>query len=181
MICGTCKSCSQPFCADHASLYDPALCTVCVAHDNTKIDKQPLIDTEGVKHQGTKLVLTGEAWMRSRDVISKMTDVELESKLTALKNAVHEAEMILDYRRIIHSQAENEKEARHTRKTRRRMLIEAVDDAHKANKISATDASARIEVAKDALKSLNKLGLNKDAIANVLLMLAKQKEKPKTP
>lgn len=181
-VCGSenvhnsCKACTKEFCADHASQFDPALCAVCVSFENTKIEVSPLKTEDGVTHQGRKLVLTGEAWMRSRDVISKMTDIELQSKLAALKIAVHEAEMLLDFRKIALNQVENESEGRTLRSRKRRLLIEGVDAAHKAQKVSSGQET-KVDVAKDALKSLKGLGLNQTAIANVLLLLAKGKKK----
>jgi hypothetical protein len=172
---GVCKSCSKPFCSDCVSKIDDSVCTVCVSFTNTKIETTPLVGEDGVTHQGRKLVLTGEAWMRSRDVIAHMTDIELELKITALKVAVHEAELLLDYRRIHLNQAENEKEGRSLKHHRRRMLIEGVDAAHKANKVQGSNE--KVDTAKDALKSLKNLGLNQTAIANVLLLLAKGKKK----
>jgi len=114
--------------------------------------------------------------MRNRDIIAKMTDVELEAKLTALKQAVHEAEMILDFRRIAMTQVESEKGDRYSKKLGRRRLIGAMDSVHKnATKVVGTP-NEKVEIAKDALKTLKNLGLNKDAIANVLLKLAQGKK-----
>lgn len=174
-----CKSCFKHFCSLHRSLLDADVCTVCVSISNTSVTVKSLIDEDGVTHKGKHLILTGESWMRSRDVIEKMSDIELEVKLVALKTAVHEAEMVLDYRRILHSQAVNEKEGRSHRKMKRRMLLEAVDTAHKigqsvANRVGGD--SPKVEIAKDAIASLKKMGLNKDAIANVLLKLSQQKK-----
>lgn len=167
-----CQACHKPFCYQHVSSLDNGFCSICVDFSNTKIISEPLIDDEGVQHKGRHLILTGETWMRNRDIIAKMTDVELEAKLTAIKQAVHEAEMVLDFRKITLSQLESEKGDRYSKKLGRRRLIGAVDAAHKsANKISGTPGE-RIEVAKDVLKSLKNLGLNKDAIANVLLKFA---------
>jgi hypothetical protein len=185
-ICGDilslseCKYCHNWFCPNDVSKFDETLCAVCVQESNTKIESQPLVGDDGVRHQGRKLVLTGEAWMRNRELISQMTDIELEQKLISLKYSVHEAEMIFEFRKIALSSVESEKETRHARKTRRRYLLEAMDQVHKSNKVNVTDAQAKVDVAKDALNALKRLGLNKDAMANVLLMLAK-KEKPKTP
>src|SRR6266403_69107 len=172
-----CRSCNKPFCEIHVSTLDSMYCTTCVDFSSTRIESVPLTDQDGVAHKGRQLILTGETWMRNRDIIAKMTDVELEAKLTALKQAVHEAEMILDFRRIAMTQVESEKGDRYSRKLGRRRLIGAMDSVHKsATKIPGTQ-SEKVEVAKDALKMLKNLGLNKDAIANVLLKLAQTKGK----
>jgi hypothetical protein len=173
-----CQACHKPFCDKHVSSLDNSFCIACVDFQNTRIESKPLVDDEGVTHKGRHLILTGETWMRNRDVIAKMTDVELEAKLTSLKTAVHEAEMILDFRRIALSQVESEKGDRYSRKLSRRRLIGAMDSVHKsATKVAGTP-SEKVEVAKDALKALKNLGLNKDAVANILLKLAQQKGKP---
>lgn len=182
-ICGegdsikNCLSCKKNFCFIHRSSLDNSYCSACIDFQNTRIENKPLVDDEGVQHKGRHLILTGETWMRNRDIISKMTDVELEAKLTALKQAVHEAELVLDFRKIALNQVENEKGERYSRKLGRRRLISAMDGVHKNATKVAGSQSEKVEIAKDALKTLKNLGLNKDAIANVLLKLAQQKGK----
>lgn len=171
-----CRSCNKPFCELHCSSLDSTYCAPCIDFSNTRIESKPLIDEEGQQHKGRHLILTGETWMRNRDIIAKMTDVELEAKLVALKEAVHEAELVLDFRKIVRTQVESEIGDRYSRKMGRRRLIGAMDSVHKnATKVPGT-AQEKVEVAKAALGALKKLGLNKDAIANVLLKLAQQKK-----
>ncbi len=171
-----CVSCKKPFCLVHASSLDSTYCAPCVDFTNTRIEEKPLIDEEGVRHQGRQLILTGESWMRNRDVIAKMTDVELQAKLTAINQGIKEFEMVLDFKKITRTQIESEIGDRYSRKLGRRRLIGAMDSVHKnANKVSGT-GEAKVEVAKEALKALKNLGLNKDAIANVLIKLAQKKE-----
>lgn len=180
-----CVSCHLPFCSVHKSEFDPTYCSDCVSISNTVIVSKPLTDDEGVTHQGRQLILTGEAWMRSKDVISKMTDVELKGKLEALCQAVHEAEMVLDYRKIQRNQVENELDARLSKRHTRIRLISALDGVHKiSNGVTKAQGkpSGAVDNVKDALGALKKLGLNKDAIANVLLKLAQsQKAKENKP
>lgn len=172
-----CRSCHKAFCDLHTSSLDSSFCSPCVDFSNTKIEVKPLVDDEGVTHKGRQLILTGETWMRNRDIIAQMTDIELEAKLIALKQAVHEAEMILDFRRIALSQVENEKGDRYSKKLGRRRLIGAMDSVHKsATKVNGS-GSEKVEIAKDVLKQLKAMGLNKDAVANVLLKLSQQKGK----
>jgi len=171
-----CKACTNLFCENHSSQLDRAFCMACIDFSNTRIESKPLVDLEGVARRGRQLILTGETWMRNRDIIAKMTDVELEAKLTAITEAVREAEMILDFRRIAKTQLESEKGDRYSRKLGRRRLIGAMDSVHKsATKIPGT-AESKVEVAKDALKMLKNLGLKPDAIANVLLKLSHTKK-----
>ena len=63
-----------------------------------------------------------------------MTDLELEAKLTALKQAsTRSPEQVLDYRRIIYAQAFNEKDTRLSKKLMRRSLIAGVSSVHKTS------------------------------------------------
>lgn len=171
-----CKACTRAFCDIHTSQLDKTFCAACVDFSNTRIEVKPLVDEDGVTHKGRKLLLTGETWMRNRDVISKMTDIELEAKLTALTQAVREAEMILDFRRISRQQVENEKGDRYSKKVGRRRLIGAMDNVHKSATKIPESAEAKVEVAKNAIKGLKSLGLNQTAIANILLKLSQGKK-----
>lgn len=171
-----CRSCGNLFCSSHASQLDRSFCVACIDFVNTRIESKPLVDDEGVTHKGRQLILTGETWMRNRDVISRMTDIELQAKLTALTVAVREAEMILDFRRISKSQVESEIGDRYSKKMGRRRLIGAMDSVHKsATKIPGSGAE-KVEVAKDVIKGLKGLGLNQTAIANILLKLSQGKK-----
>jgi hypothetical protein len=171
-----CKSCGNLFCSVHASQLDKSFCSSCIDFQNTRIENKPLTDQDGVTHKGRHLLLTGEVWMRNRDVISKMTDIELQAKLTALSQAVKEAEMILDFRRISKNQVENEIGDRYSKKVGRRRLIGAVDSVHKSStKVPGTE-NEKVTIAKDALKTLKGLGLNQTAIANILLKLSQGKK-----
>jgi hypothetical protein len=169
-----CISCQRSYCPACASRLDPTYCKEC---GSAEIKNEPLVDDEGVVKKGRHILLSGEAWMRSRDVISKMTDVELEAKLTALKEAVHEAELILDYRRIIYAQAQNEKEARgHKRiaRLRERGKMLRSMDAVKQRVASKSPKGDKLgaEGAADAMSALKKMGLNKEMIAQLLFKLA---------
>lgn len=182
VILGMCVSCHKHYCPGHTSEFDSTLCSECVSFSNIGIQKKALVDDEGITHKGAQLILTGEAWMRSRDVIAKMTDPELDAKLATLTRAVHEAEMILDYRRIMRSQVESEKSTRLSGKLARLRLISGLDQVHKSTpkpQPKVNGAAKGNEIAADALKALKNLGLNRDAVANVLLKLAQQKGKTK--
>src|SRR5947208_13406534 len=73
-----CRSCNKPFCELHCSSLDSSYCAPCIDFTNARIESKPLIDADGVEHKGRHLILTGEAWMRNRDIVAKMTDIELQ-------------------------------------------------------------------------------------------------------
>lgn len=171
-----CKTCQRPFCASHASPMDSSLCVECVNTSNLEIESKELIDEDGVHKSGRSITLSGEAWMRSRVLISNMTDIELEGYIRATQEAVWEAEKVLDYRRIMLGQAQHEGAERYSKKLSRLRLIKAVDKTHHVQGATVKEKSENI---KGALGALGKLGLNKAQIAQILLNLAKKKPEVK--
>ena len=174
-----CKICQRPFCTDHKSPMDNSLCIECVNSSNTSVKSEPLVTEDGVvKQNARKIVLDGEAWMRSRKLIANMTDIELESYISAHQEAVHEAELVLDYRRIMLGHAKHESAERGNKKLRARServkLIGAVAETHRMKGSSVKDKTEDIS---KALGALGKLGLSKDQIASILLNLSKNKPK----
>jgi hypothetical protein len=167
-----CKSCQRPFCPKHRSEMDKSLCIECLNTSNLIVESKELIDPEGVHKNGRTIVLSGEAWMRSRELISNMTDVELEAKIKAYQEAVWEAEKVLDYRRIMLGQAQHEGAERYSKKLSRLRLIKAVDKTHH---VAGSTVKEKSENIKGALGALSKLGLKKDQIAQILLKLAQKK------
>lgn len=167
-----CKTCQRPYCSHHKSEMDDSLCVECVNTKNTLVKSEELVDEEGVHKQGRHIVLSGEAWMRSRELISNMTDVELEAKIKAYQEAVWEAEKVLDYRRIMLGQAQHEGAERYSKKLSRLRLIKAVDKTHH---VAGSTVKEKSENIKGALGALSKLGLKKDQIAQILLKLAQKK------
>lgn len=176
---GLCRNCQRPYCPEHTSPMDSSLCVECVNFANTSVSSEPLISEDGVvKQNARKIVLSGESWIRQRKLIANMTDIELESYISAHQEAVHEAEVILDYRRIGLSQGQHEKAERYNKEIRkrsdRRKLLGAVDTAHKISGASLKDKM--VDMTK-ALGALSKLGLGKAQIAAILENLSKAKPK----
>ena len=174
-----CRMCQRPYCATHTSPMDKTLCVECVNHSNTSVTSGPLITEDGVtKQNARKITLSGEAWMRSRKLIANMTDIELESYISAHQEAVHEAELVLDYRRIMLGHAKHESAERYNKKLRTRServkLIGAVAKVHNIAGSTIKDKSENIN---KALGALGKLGLTKEQIAALLLNLTKNKPK----
>src|SRR5262249_16391487 len=123
-------------------------------------------------------VLTGEAWVRNRELISRLADMELNAKIIALREAVHEAEMILDFRRITLSQAENEKLTRHTRSLRRIQLEDAIyrREHPDAPRPEPRTKKEQASVADATIKVLMKLGMTKEVAMGVILKMSQAKE-----
>lgn len=174
-----CRMCQRSYCSEHTSPMDSSLCVECVNHANTFAKSEPLITEDGViKQNARKIVLNGEAWMRSRKLIAHMTDIELESYISAHQEAVHEAELVLDYRRIMLGHAKHESAERKNKKliarSERVTLIGAVDKVHK---VSGSTVKEKGENISKALGALGKLGLTKEQIAAILLNLTKHKPK----
>lgn len=176
---GMCRTCSRYYCESHTSPMDVSLCMECVNFVNTSTTSVPLVDEDGVtKQNARKILLTGESWMRSRELISNMTDIELEAKIRSYQDAVHEAELVLDYRRIMLGQAQHEGAERYNKKIRARServkLLGAVDKVHK---VAGSTIKEKGENISKALGALGKLGLTKEQIASILLNVSKNKPK----
>lgn len=172
-----CRNCNRPYCVEHTSPMDRLLCTECVSFANTSVSSEPLIDSEGVtKQNARKIILSGESWIRQRKLICNMTDIELDSYISAHQEAVHEAEIIWEYRKIGLSQGQHEKAERYNKKLRARSergkLLGAVDKAHK---ISGSPLKDKMEDMSKAIGALGKLGLGKAQIAAILENLNKKK------
>lgn len=175
-----CRMCQRPYCATHTSPMDKTLCVECVNHSNTSVTSGPLITEDGVtKQNARKITLSGEAWMRQKKLICNMTDIELESYISAHQEAVHEMEIRTDYFRIGLTEATHEKAERHNKRLRARS--ERVKIIGAVSKIHASVANPVIkdksEDISKALKALSKLGLTKEKIAAILENASKNKPK----
>lgn len=173
-----CRMCQRHYCGDHTSPIDSLLCIECVNQANTSVTSEPLIDSEGVtKQNARKIILSGEAWMRQKKLICNMTDIELESYISAHQEAVHEMEIRTDYFRIGLTEATHEKAERYNKKARARSerikLIGAVSKIHNANKTPLQD---KTEDMTKAMGALRKLGLTNAQIAVFLENIAKNKK-----
>jgi len=165
--------------------------------NTSDIKVNPLVDVDGVHHQGRVITLSGESWMRNRDIIANMTDEELKAKLASLTLAVREAELVLDYRKILKNHVENESEGRYNKKQNRLRLLrktynyrhiddpEAMSDAlhpksvvvsegHGGSKRTSKEQNADM---KGAFGTLGKLGLTKDQMLKLIAALAEGKGK----
>ena len=108
-----CPTCLWSFCVLCASSLDPQYCHLCCSDVNTELIEEPLVDTEGVQHAGRALHPTpvaGATYYSPRldidgvtlcKTISQMDMSELEAYIVQYKHLVHQAETILDRRRVV--------------------------------------------------------------------------------
>ena len=102
-----CKRCKLLYCLDHASEIDPMMfCVNCATPQDITIEQKPLIDKEGVTHQGRSLTPTGPLYVITSKLINEMSDEELKNFIIYNQQAIHEAENLVDYRKIRQGQAE---------------------------------------------------------------------------
>lgn len=173
----TCHKCNRPYCPEHTSPIDTSTCSVCVRLVDTSIRVDELIDEEGKKHAGRKIVLTGEFWMRQRIEIANLTDIELEARLKAFQESVHEAELVLDVRRVLLNQHQHEKAERYGRSRSRLRLIKKIDTVR--HEVAGKNQNERVENIQNAFKAASKMTiggktLTKEQIAQILLTLTKK-------
>lgn len=122
----TCPTCLWPFCEMCASSLDPKYCHNCLPADKPLFEEQPLVDEDGVQHEGRVIKPSPELRLRlttTSKVISEMTDPELEAFVKHYKELVHQAEVALDYRRVVLGSAELEQSQRATAEKRRLRAI----------------------------------------------------------
>lgn len=102
-----CSRCKLLFCLDHASEIDPMMfCVNCATPQDIQIEQKPLIDKDGVTHQGRVLTPTGPLYVITSKLINEMDDEELKRFIIYNQQAIHEAENLVDYRKIRQGQAE---------------------------------------------------------------------------
>lgn len=111
-----CKHCGQEFCVNHRSRYNSLVCMSCVSDTNLTVESQPLAEEDGTTHKGRRLKLIGEGWPNSVQMLKNLTDEELDAHIGELTLQLKEAQISLDYSKILLAAAEFQKE--HTKWSR---------------------------------------------------------------
>lgn len=117
-----CISCGHPYCEDCESPLDPNSCKHCLPPDSSMFSEAPLVDDEGVTHAGRVITPSPELKLRlttTAKAISDMDSAELEKFIQQYKTLVKQAELALDYRRVVLGGAELEKSQRAQAERRR--------------------------------------------------------------
>lgn len=95
-----CNDCLKPFCGQHHSLLDSVQCQDCEAMRSDFVE-EPLIDKEGHRHRGRRIVPKGEELLTSAASIATLSDDELSTWIETYKGLVHEAERTVQHRKIL--------------------------------------------------------------------------------
>ena len=96
-----CVKCGKWYCLEHASDLDPTKhCVDCLKPEDAVLEQSPLLDTEGVRHQGKVIRPVGIVFSQNGKLIHEMTDDELKEYIVRYQQAVHDCERSLDYSRI---------------------------------------------------------------------------------
>ncbi len=103
-----CHKCSLLYCLDHASEVDPQrFCLNCLKVEDAVIEETPLVDAEGVRHNGRVLRPIGSAFLTEEKMIYEMTEDELKVYITHYKILVREAAQLKEFREINLAQAQH--------------------------------------------------------------------------
>lgn len=170
-----CKQCKHFYCKNHTSKVDPDYCDSCLRPGAVATQDHPLIDEDGQKHEGRRIVLSGEFWMSMQVDVIKMSEEELKQHIAALKAAVREIEVIRDYRKIALGHAENELEQKTIGKYRRLRIL----DEYRGGKITAKQVIEMKSKPKprSAEQILASLGLTPEQIVSALKTAQRMKKK----
>ena len=98
----TCPTCHGPVCALCASPLDPNYCRLCLDEPGAELTASPLKsrDDDGVVHQG-RLLTPGPTFGTMCKRIADMSDYELDAHVGHYKDLIHQAEISLDFRRVV--------------------------------------------------------------------------------
>jgi hypothetical protein len=168
-----CRHCGQEFCVNHRSRYNPKMCSGCVSDSSLQVAREPITDEDGTQHQGTRMRLIGEGWPNSLHLIKDMTDLELEDQISDLATGLKEAQLTLDYKKILYSAATFEKDRRvHSNAVKARRRREKIEQGA----VKLNGKSVRMKTVADPIDLLAKqLKIPYDQAKAVMAMLGKAK------
>jgi len=184
----SCILCNKFYCEAHTSELDPDYCNDCLTNTASIAVKEskPLVDDEGVKHEGRMLVPIGKLYFTSIESIVKMTDEELMRFIAQYTRKIHEAEHLRDYYSIMKNAAELETHERGEAKARERRATgfrHISTESGKATSLGGAKsakangaANAKMSPA-DIVEAFKKLGMNAEQFA-ALAAKARGMKKP---
>jgi hypothetical protein len=170
-----CPTCLWSFCTLCASSLDPRYCHLCLSDPATELIQEPLVDTDGVIHEGRVLkpAPTASFYFPRLDLpcntllktLSEMTISEEEEYIKQYKDLVRQSELQLDRRRVVLGAAQLDIEQKKSNEQRRlradktKFPIRTVSIDKQTGK--QTIRTASMSQLADALKALEALQMLK--------------------
>lgn len=163
-----CPRCGQDFCATHQ----------CIMHSQEfAVESAPLVDEDGVGHQGRHINLIGQGWPNSLRMIKDYTDDELRTQIKGLQDLLADAIRTADYARISIAAREFEvdyrEHSRYVAAVKRREKIEQGAIRLNSKKYRKTSASAQIP--QDILQIMKAYNVTQQQAAAVKILLGVKK------
>lgn len=176
-IVGKCLKCHLHYCLDHASEVDPInYCIVCLPTSEIETRSEPLIDTDGVKHEGRHIIPVGTAFHCESKMINEMSNDELLTYIKQKHRIVKDLESSKTYHQITLGVAE------FTAYERKISVLSKVggeirvgtSTAHVKANSRTREAKAPLTDAEKAIKALKALGMSVAQITQLLTMQVKK-------
>lgn len=169
-IIGVCVICKEPFCLEHQSEIEPDSCNICINDQTVEVKKDPLVDAEGVTHNGSVIHPIGYSYRTLMRRIVEMGDDQLIAHIEHVKKQVKDAELVVNYRRIDLSASQVELEERKVASAKKLRIkgIEMLADGKKitfmapapsAKTLDEKRAKAVVDVATQLQKMAKGLGI----------------------
>ena len=176
-IVGKCLKCHLHYCLDHASEVDPInYCIVCLPTADVETKSEPLVDSDGVKHEGRRIVPIGAAFHHASKMINEMSNVELLAFIEQEHQIVKDLENVKTYHQITLGQAEftaYERKISVLAKVGGEIRVGTSTAHFKAN-ARTREAKAPMSDADKALKALKALGMTTEQITQLLASAVKK-------
>lgn len=144
----TCPLCHWPFCPNCQSLIDTQYCHLCLSVATAELVSSPLVDQDGVTHEG-RLLTPGPIFGTFAKGVSEMSLHELEQHIEKFKHLIKQAEVGLDFYRVGQATMQMEFEQR---KEQQRRRLRGVKLPRAVRSVSVTDPASAARSGKPAAK-----------------------------
>jgi len=164
-----CIQCHRTFCPHFASELDRNFCRVCLTTSEAVVEEKPLIDEEGIHHDGKWIMPAGSIYKTLPKAIADMSDGELDKYLEYMAGRLKDAERTAQYVRIAKSTADMEKSHRDILTARRLRGIKITPSGVKVN--ASGDGGKTIKpkaTASDIANALKAAGVTPEMLAAIL-------------
>jgi hypothetical protein len=184
-VLATCRNCNLQYCLTHASEVDPEhYCSTCLVPADASVTVAPLVDADGVQHQGRLIKPAGKAYRLSSKMVYEMTDQELKDFIEHEKSVVRDIENIREYHMITLGMAESDAYRREISTLAKvggvlkwgtsTQRVPAI--RHKATPVEK-QARRKDDKINDIVANLNALGFTPEQLAQLIKGLPKKGDK----